>query len=248
MFLSRIVFFRLQESPKFLTASRRHSEAVIALQRISRINGQERNWGLDDVVDLAGREERRKAEEEEQEGATTIEIRTTPPSPPDSRRHSLSSPGEYDSTGEMRKSLSEERVLREAEALQEEGQTLSGHDGDGLPHRISIPALKARGRGRRKEGRAWVGRLPPHLAENVDEYFERLDELFEKRWRQTTILMWSIWFLMSAGYTVSSASQSFSTPSLTLSVSDNRSSTSSCPNSWKPRWERRSPVEEGSRA
>ena len=203
MFLSRIVFFRLQESPKFLTASLRHSEAVIALQRISRINGQDRNWGLDDVVDPASRQASRQTEDEEEDGATTIEIRTTPPSPPESRRQSMSTPGEYDSTGEMRKSLSEERELREAEALQEEGQTLSGYSDDGLPHRISIPPLKARGRGRRKTGRDWVGKLPHNMADSVDEYFERLDELFESKWKRTTVLMWSIWFLMSAGYTVS---------------------------------------------
>lgn len=209
MCFSRIVFFRLQESPKFLTASLRHSEAVIALQRISRINGQERDWGLDDVVDSAGREAGRKPGETD-DGSTTIEIRTTPPSPPESRRQSTSSPGEYDSTGEMRKSLSEERELREAEALQEEGQTLSGYTDDGLPRRIAIPSLKARGRGRRKEGREWIAKLPPNLADSVDEYFERLDELFQRKWRRTTVLMWSIWFLMSAGYTVGLGRASFS--------------------------------------
>lgn len=210
MFLCRIVFFRLQESPKFLTASLRHSEAVIALQRISRINGEERSWELKDVVDHlddggSGRQRRGVGDEDESDGTTTIEIRTTPPSPPEGSRRGSTSLPVYDSTGEMRNSLSEERELRrEAAALEEEGQGLAGFDDDGLPSRISIPAgAMKRGRGRRREGRAWIARLPPNLAESVDEYFERLDELFEDKWRKTTILVWVIWLLASAGYTVS---------------------------------------------
>lgn len=201
MFLCRIVFFRLQESPKFLTASLRHSEAVIALQRISRINGEERSWGLKDVVDHLGSGD--DLGEDEDQGPTTIEIRTTPPSPPESSRRASPLGGDYEATGEMRNSLSEERERREAAALVEEGEGLSGFNDDGLPSRISIPVLKSRGRGRRKEGRAWIARLPPNLADSVDEYFERLDELFEDKWRKTTVLVWMIWLLASAGYTVS---------------------------------------------
>lgn len=51
MFLCRIIFFRLQESAKFLVTVGRPSEAVISLQRISKINGEAHSWGLADVVD-----------------------------------------------------------------------------------------------------------------------------------------------------------------------------------------------------
>ncbi|KAK4706032.1 hypothetical protein P7C70_g165, partial [Phenoliferia sp. Uapishka_3] len=54
MFISRILFFRLQESAKYLVSAGRNEEAIIALQRISRINGEPRVWELEDVGDFAG--------------------------------------------------------------------------------------------------------------------------------------------------------------------------------------------------
>jgi hypothetical protein len=245
MFLCRIVFFRLQESPKFLTASLRPSEAVIALQRISRINGEERSWGLKDVVDHLGSGDDRRAGDDEDNGPTTIEIRTTPPSPPESSRRASLAASDYEATGEMRNSLSEERERREAAALVEEGEGLTGFNDDGLPSRISIPLLKSRGRGRRKEGRAWIARLPPNLGDSVDEYFERLDELFEEKWKKTTILIWIIWLLASAGYTVSlfvsvlGGSLSLGVPLLQyrlITLAVHRFSTSFSPSTWRPKW------------
>ncbi|KAF8349514.1 MFS general substrate transporter [Amanita rubescens] len=51
MFLARIVFFRLYESPRYLVHAGRPQEAVKALQMISRFNGSDLSIELDDVVD-----------------------------------------------------------------------------------------------------------------------------------------------------------------------------------------------------
>lgn len=52
MFIARIVFFRLEESAKFLANAGDHAGALIALQRISKINGDTTSeWTLEDVVD-----------------------------------------------------------------------------------------------------------------------------------------------------------------------------------------------------
>ena len=52
MFVARIVFFRLEESAKFLSNAGDHAGALVALQRISKINGDaESEWALEDVVD-----------------------------------------------------------------------------------------------------------------------------------------------------------------------------------------------------
>ena len=51
MFLARIVFFRLYESPRYLVHAGRPQEAVKALQMISRFNGSDLSVELDDVVD-----------------------------------------------------------------------------------------------------------------------------------------------------------------------------------------------------
>ncbi|KAH7924538.1 MFS general substrate transporter [Leucogyrophana mollusca] len=51
MFLARIVFFRLHESPRFLVHAGRHQEALESLQLISRFNGSEIPLDLEDVDD-----------------------------------------------------------------------------------------------------------------------------------------------------------------------------------------------------
>lgn len=51
MFLARIVFFRLHESPRFLVHAGRLQEAVESLQMISRFNGSALSLELDDVRD-----------------------------------------------------------------------------------------------------------------------------------------------------------------------------------------------------
>ncbi|KAF8625910.1 hypothetical protein AX17_006636 [Amanita inopinata Kibby_2008] len=51
MFLARIVFFRLHESPRYLVHAGRPQDAVKSLQMISRFNGSDLSIELDDVVD-----------------------------------------------------------------------------------------------------------------------------------------------------------------------------------------------------
>ncbi|KAM6494435.1 Major facilitator superfamily domain containing protein [Amanita muscaria] len=51
MFLARIVFFRLHESPRYLVHAGRPQDAVKALQMISRFNGSDLSIELCDVVD-----------------------------------------------------------------------------------------------------------------------------------------------------------------------------------------------------
>lgn len=51
MFLARIAFFRLHESPRYLVHAGRPQEAVESLQLISRFNGSELSIDLEDVDD-----------------------------------------------------------------------------------------------------------------------------------------------------------------------------------------------------
>ncbi|CDO69845.1 hypothetical protein BN946_scf184884.g4 [Trametes cinnabarina] len=51
MFLARIVFFRLHESPRFLVHAGRPEEAIESLQLISRFNGEELDLNAEDVQD-----------------------------------------------------------------------------------------------------------------------------------------------------------------------------------------------------
>ncbi|KAL1950548.1 hypothetical protein VTO73DRAFT_5672 [Trametes versicolor] len=52
MFIARIVFFRLHESPRFLVHAGRPEEAMESLQLISRFNGEELDLGLEDIEDV----------------------------------------------------------------------------------------------------------------------------------------------------------------------------------------------------
>ncbi|KAE9403218.1 MFS general substrate transporter [Gymnopus androsaceus JB14] len=51
MFLARMVFFRLHESPRFLVHAGRHQEALESLQMISKFNGSNLSLALEDVDD-----------------------------------------------------------------------------------------------------------------------------------------------------------------------------------------------------
>src|ERR1700744_4858529 len=51
MFLSRVTFFRLYESPRYLVHAGRPQEAIVSLQKISEFNGEEMNLNLEDVQD-----------------------------------------------------------------------------------------------------------------------------------------------------------------------------------------------------
>jgi hypothetical protein len=51
MFIARMVFFRLHESPRYLVHAGRHQEAVESLQLISKFNGSELSLDIEDVRD-----------------------------------------------------------------------------------------------------------------------------------------------------------------------------------------------------
>ena len=51
MFLARMVFFRLHESPRYLVHAGRHQEAIESLQLISKFNGSELELDVEDVRD-----------------------------------------------------------------------------------------------------------------------------------------------------------------------------------------------------
>ncbi|KAL0565988.1 hypothetical protein V5O48_016027 [Marasmius crinis-equi] len=52
MFLARMVFFRLHESPRYLVGAGRHQEALESLQMISKFNGSELSIAIEDVYDV----------------------------------------------------------------------------------------------------------------------------------------------------------------------------------------------------
>lgn len=185
MFLGRVLFFRLHESPKFLVASNRPSAAVIALRRISKINGDDKRWVLSDVVDTDGAAEVIAQEELDER---TKEAQLADASRPGSDELS---PRELQAFDERDR----DRVPSPSDLDDEEEADLSVFE---LPPSVVSHSPPAH----RKDRPAWIERLPAGWQDSADEYLARLDDLLEPRWKRTTLLVWTVWTLASAGYTV----------------------------------------------
>ncbi|GAA5995852.1 uncharacterized protein JCM10292_004787 [Rhodotorula paludigena] len=185
MFLGRVLFFRLHESPKFLVASNRPTAAVIALRRISKINGDDKRWVLSDVVDTDGAAEMIAQEE--------LDERTKEAQLADASR-----PGSDELSPRELRPLDErdrDRVPSPSDLDDEEEADLSVFELPPSAVSHSPPVL-------RKDRPAWIERLPAGWQDSADEYLARLDDLLEPRWKRTTLLVWTVWTLASAGYTI----------------------------------------------
>lgn len=180
MFISRILFFRLHESAKYLVHAGRPSEALVALQRISRVNGDAVTWHLSDVAD---------------EGVLS------PIGGPVAVDYGTPSPGSVRSFGRG----SVERWGREVRGgggarEEEEGLGEDEDEDEGAPGYGR--GMRRRNDGARVQDGTLVDWLPGALAASVEDYRDRLRGLFEPKWALTTKLVWTIWAFASAGYTV----------------------------------------------
>ncbi|GAA5891536.1 hypothetical protein JCM6882_004503 [Rhodosporidiobolus microsporus] len=183
MFLSRVLFFRLQESAKFLVASNRPSAAVIALRRISKVNGQNVRWALEDVVDDTAAADVGAVAGEAGEG----------------RKEERASVGAYEATGETlsptRQPSSPSHPAADVSDLALDLES----DPSLLSSSITTPSLRPA-----KDPPAWLARLPPSWQPSVEDYLARLEELLDPRdgGKRVTLLVWTVWGLASAGYTM----------------------------------------------
>lgn len=176
--------FRLHESPKFLVASNRPSAAVVTLRRISKINGDDSPWALSDVVDHSDRHSDGAGQNRSRESL----IAKSPPG--------YAAMGHTSPESRPRSSLTSPPPGPPSVALE---------DGDLSGFTLPDSALSVDG-GRTSGGTgefpAWIERLPAPLRNPVAAYADRFGELLAPNWRRTTLLVWTIWTLASAGYTV----------------------------------------------
>lgn len=178
--------FRLHESPKFLVASNRPSAAVVTLRRISKINGDESPWALSDVVDHHHDRSDVRAVDGASHSSGSLVAKSPPgyaamghTSPESRPRSSLASPFQAPSTLE---------------------------DGDLSEFTLPDSALSfegVRSGASNHQPPAWIERLPVALQGPVTAYADRFSDLLAPKWRRTTLFVWTIWTLASAGYTVS---------------------------------------------
>ncbi|GAA5975541.1 hypothetical protein JCM5350_002641 [Sporobolomyces pararoseus] len=171
MFLARVLFFKLHESPKFLVASKRASAAVVSLQKISRFNGTNSAWALDDVVDDVSS---RRVQDAEEDGRGS--------GPDDQNSFSLSRSPSINSI-----------AFSQAPLL----------DGNSDPEASDISSYAPSDFASRPQSRPeWINRLPRSWRSAATDYSARVHNLLEGKWRAVTLLIWAIWTLASAGYTM----------------------------------------------
>ncbi|KAJ8469013.1 hypothetical protein ONZ45_g17037 [Pleurotus djamor] len=111
MFLARMVFFKLHESPRYLVHAGRPQEALESLQMISRFNGSDLSLVLDDVDDQ--RPTRTSSPPHEPSEA---DKQPTPPVSSD-RNPVQTSVAHYQSTGESSNTLESHSISQSTEPL-----------------------------------------------------------------------------------------------------------------------------------
>ncbi|GAA5866253.1 hypothetical protein JCM1840_004056 [Sporobolomyces johnsonii] len=180
MFLARVLFFRLHESAKFLVSANRPSAAVNSLRRISRFNGDDAHWEVDDVVD-------------HYQGSHGVAPRTA--------EEDVEAGGRIGKREEGNEG-DEPPALSFPSPLSADGASLVRAEDPSSPSFLVAPPSSLPRRHKRRPRPAWVDRLPRSLRTTADNYLDRVDELLDEDWRRTTLLIWAVWTLASAGFTI----------------------------------------------
>lgn len=188
MFIARIFFFKLHESPKFLVTSGRPEEAVIVLHRITKINGVPLRLNLADVDD-------KQCKEEDEDRDRDIERGTS---------------------GRMARSHSQDYAAVESGGRTDNGYLPVSTDDEEQNdwesrENAQFETASARVEGKRRRRSISVSipeGLPRPLTSAIDsivggagDYFDRVSLLFAPEWKKTTIIVWIIWTFVSASYT-----------------------------------------------
>ncbi|KAF8907387.1 major facilitator superfamily domain-containing protein [Mucidula mucida] len=175
MFLARMVFFRLHESPRFLVHAGRHQEAVEALQLISSFNGAPLTLDLDDVEDVPAPPTIRTSGD----GEDRIDYSATGESPPQS--HAFSTP------------------ILEQDSLPKEDEDLP----PARPRpRSRTSSQRSQRRASSAYEKKLYSVLPRFIRRPLWAWWERILMVLTPEWRRTTLLVWASWCAMSLAYTM----------------------------------------------
>lgn len=184
MFLARVFFFRLYESPRYLVHAGRPEDAVISLQKISEFNGDSLIINLADVEDshLVPGPDLEAQEEEVPEtvliadtpldysSTTTQPDQTTIPSDNPSGSDNLDLHGERETDPFL--------DVKHSDAA----------DTASIPTAFTsvIPVYLEM-------------RLPKMISRPLNGWLFRVKIVLSGEWRRTTLLIWWIWFSISLG-------------------------------------------------
>ncbi|KIJ97555.1 hypothetical protein K443DRAFT_241093 [Laccaria amethystina LaAM-08-1] len=220
MFLGRIVFFRLHESPRYLVHAGRPHDAIKSLQMISKFNGSNLSIELEDVRDHfhnpcdSGEpqgpvDDIQTSEDRRSGGVATINA--------DETRTTLVTG--YDSTGET-PVLDPDHALfpplvlenphwqgtKEFPLQPPNFDDPSSSSSLERPRMVNPPPISRTHPTRRLSDPSMSSKtlhiLPPLLRRPLRSWWNRVLLVLSPEWRRTTVLMWSTWCAMALAYTM----------------------------------------------
>ncbi|RPD62502.1 MFS general substrate transporter [Lentinus tigrinus ALCF2SS1-7] len=222
MFIARIVFFRLHESPRYLVHAGRPHEAIESLQLISKFNGSELSLDLDDIEDTVrpappevtgiaqGDQQTNKSPSDPEGGSNALRDAT-----PDSAQYSsMGSPDVALDSHSFGTPLPHTTSATHVNNLFPPTPQSNVHQAGEEAHhppRSRMPSSSSRRMSRRlstassyiesKSGPVckilprWIRR--PALA-----WIDRVAMVLSPEWLRTTLLVWAVWCAMSLAYTM----------------------------------------------
>ena len=229
MFIARIVFFKLHESPRYLVHAGRHEEAAEALQMISKYNGSEHQFAVEDVTDSIAPAP--PSVPERTAGDTSGNTPKVSPARTDGLSEGSTESASYQSMGEQNVSLDAHRFDTPAIPHEPRPTVFSVFDADAAEAQLSQSVLpepqpqEPTQSALRSERPRLVGsrRRPMHRrASTASEYIEaktgpvcrvlprwarrpllawvdRVAMVLSPEWLRTTLLVWVAWCGMSLG-------------------------------------------------
>ncbi|KDQ20952.1 hypothetical protein BOTBODRAFT_62009 [Botryobasidium botryosum FD-172 SS1] len=214
MFVARIFFFRIHESPRYLVHAGRSAEAVHALQNISKANGAPMKLSLKDVEDHQSSASSSSVNTPADEHERTLLGRTSPPAPPSPPKY-LTPPdqADYHATGTSPEPPLANGAYSFHTATEEVADPFlsyaapSDHDADEdedeeepKPRHPRLASSSSYLDYGKDDG--ILSKLPKWLARPLRGWTQRVGVLFTPTWRRTTVLVWAAWGLMSLGFTM----------------------------------------------
>ncbi len=220
MFIARIVFFRLHESPRYLVHAGRPHEAIESLQLISKFNGSELSLGLDDIEDTVqpaaseqtgpngpARQPNSEAVSEAEQGSSPL--RDSPPTTaqyssigqPDVAldSHSFGTPLPHTASTTYVNNLFPPALQTSAIPAGEEARPIP---------RPRMPSSSSRRMSRRlstassyieSKSRPVCRVLPRWMRRSALAWIDRVAMVLSPEWFRTTVLVWATWCFMSLG-------------------------------------------------
>ncbi len=216
MFIARIVFFRLHESPRYLVHAGRPQEAIESLQLISKFNGEDLDLDLEDIDDsvqpppaLAGSSPAASGQSAAQKNTSTSEA----------LRDSPTSASNYSAIGQPDVTLASHSF---GTPLPPSVSTLSNDAAQATPLSEEGPAeaplrptprpRMASGNSRRMSRRVSTASeyiesksgpvcrmLPRWMRRSALAWIDRVAMVLSPEWFRTTVLVWAAWCSMSLG-------------------------------------------------